>query len=388
VGEVLIVVGVALLALLIVGLPFLIGRRRHPLSGKLSQYQLVTEALVDGNLADAREALTALIRTDTEDVAAYVRLARVLRREGNLERAVTVYRSLRAREIRDRVLRQQVLAGLTEDLYRLGRFDEARVVGEELRQIDRRHPLIYLVEVHDAIERADWAAAQKAADGLRRSGRGYAGPRSGQIRTHIAGRRAEEGELREARRILEDALRDEPDYGPALLLLGDLRAREGDPQKAVEVWERLLKAHPAATRQVLERIEKAYFELGRFSDLSSLYEGLAASTKEPALHLARARMALRRGDPDEAARIVEDLLEEHPTDRAARDWRILLLLDAGRIDEAREVLKQGLEASILQPQGASCRECGTPAPAVTVRCAQCGAWLPDPLAGSAPERPA
>lgn len=387
--EILILIVLAVLGLVVLLLPVLITRRKRRLTGKLIQYQTIAEALLEGDLPRAREALKSLIRGDTGDIAAYLRLARILHREGDLERAVALYRSLKAREIADGSLRQQVAAGLVGDLFLLGRYDEARAEVEDLKQLDRKNPLIWQVELHDALDREDWSRALKATDALARAGRGFAGPNPSQIRTYVALRRASEGQLREARKLIEDTLRDEPDYGPGLLLLGDLRTREGDQDKAVEVWKQLLRARPEAGAHVIARLEKAYYDMGRFSDLAPLYEELVgtAPDRSPALQLARVRMALRRGEPGEGLRIVGELLEREPQNHDARDWRLFLLLEAQRGEEAREALKERVEGAMARPEPLHCPRCNHPCEVVTVRCESCGAWLPDPFARGVPDGP-
>jgi lipopolysaccharide biosynthesis regulator YciM len=377
---------IVVVAVLIV--PVWTSRRKRRLSGKLEQYQTIAEALLESDLPRAREGLKSLIRSDTEDVAAYLRLARILKREGDLERSVALYRSLKARDIRDATIRQQVAAGLTEDLFELERYDEARTAAAELKALDRRHPLVRQVELHEALEAEDWSRALKAVDGIVRSGRGSGGPRPSQVRTLIAARRDAAGQAREARRLLEDALRDEPDYGPALLLLGDLQSRGGEHERATESWKRLLRAHPAAAPSVIARLEKAYFEMGRFSDLGTLYEELSAAAPErsSALELGRVRMALRRGEPGEALRIVDELLERQPGDRPARDWRHFLLLEAGNTAGARAGLKELAEGSLAEPESPACPQCGHRNDVLDVRCTNCRAWQPDPFARPAGAR--
>jgi lipopolysaccharide biosynthesis regulator YciM len=374
-GVILLLVAVVLIA------PMWGGQKRKVLTGKLAHYEAISDLLVDGELGRAREALKEIIRQDTEDVAAYLRLARILRREGDLERSVSIYRSLLARDPSDRSLRLQILRGLVEDLFLLGFFGEARTAAEQLRQLDRRHPLIARVELQEALERQDWNAALKAIETLARGDESGGGPRPAQVRVEIAARRAEGGQIAGARRVVEDVLREDPDYGPALLLLGDLHARESDYQKAAEVWRRLLQARPTAALFVVNRLEKAYFEMGRFGDLSDLYRDLVRAEGDSSgpLELARARMALRRGEPEEALRIVEELLDRDPGDLPGQYWRLYLMLHTGRTADAEAQLKELVDESVDGMGRFACPRCSAPAEPQEVRCKRCRAWLPDPF---------
>jgi len=378
-----------ILALLVAGvllLPLLSRRQRRGLMARLARYQAITEALLADDLDEARARLKEVIRADTDDAGAYLKLARILRRQGELERAVAVRRSLMARDIKDRDFRRELLSGLVEDLVALERYPEARPVGEELRRIDRQHPVLWRLEMHEALERHDWDGALRALDMLRRLG-ALPHPQEGaRLRAWVARARAGEGDLREARKILEEAIRHDPNYTPAWLLLGDLWVRDGDHARAVEVWTRLLKRQPAASLFLVDRLEKAYFELGHFGDLERLYEGFLASKGGHVgpLRLALARIALRKGDPDRGLALIDDLLQQDPSNRAARSWRLFLLGETGRDEELRQALREAAVVAIARPEGPACARCGRSVDAVAVRCPGCNAWLPDPTPAPPP----
>jgi len=389
------VVIIGILALLVAGvllLPLLSRRQHRGLTSRLARYQAITEALLADDLEEARARLKEVIRADTDDVGAYLKLARILRRQGELERAVAVRRSLLARAIKDRAFKRELLAGLVEDLISLQRYGEARPIAEALRRVDRHHPILWRLEMHEALEREDWDGAIKALDMLRRLG-GLADPQeAARLRAWVARARAGEGNLREARKILEEAIRHDPGYGPAWLLLGDLWVREGEHDRATEIWTRFLKRTPSASLHLVDRLEKAYFELGHFGDLERLYEDFLAQNGDQGnpLRLALARIALRKGDPDRGLGLVEDLLQQDPQNRAAHWWRLFLLEAAGRQEELRQALREAAVASIARPEGLRCPQCGKPVDAVAIRCPECQQWLPDPFATSAPsgKRPA
>lgn len=377
-----------ILVLLVAGvllLPLLSRRRRRDLAARLARYQAITEALLADDLDEARARLKEVIRADTDDAGAYLKLARILRRQGELERAVAVRRSLMARDIKDRAFRRELLSGLVEDLIALERYPEAQPIGDELRRIDRQHPVLWRLEMHQALERQDWDAALRALDMLRRLGAMPQPQEGARLRAWVARARAGAGDLREARKVLEEAIRHDPDYTPAWLLLGDLWVREGEHARAVEVWTRLLKRQPAASLFLVDRLEKAYFELGHFGDLERLYEGFLASNggHTGPLRLALARIALRKGDPDRGLALIDDLLQQEPSNRAARSWRMFLLEETGRSDELRQALREAAVVAIARPEGPACARCGKSVDAVAVRCPGCNAWLPDPVPAAA-----
>jgi lipopolysaccharide biosynthesis regulator YciM len=383
---------IGVLVLLVAGvllLPLLSRRQRRGLASRLARYQAITEALLADDLNEARARLKEVIRADTDDAGAYLKLAQILRRQGELERAVAVRRSLLARDIKDRAFRRDLLAGLVEDLISLQRYPEARPIADTLRRVDRQHPVLWQLEMQEALERQDWDAALHALDMLRRLGALPRPLEGARLRAWVARARAGEGDLREARKILEEAVRHDPSYVPAWLLLGDLWVREGEHARAVDIWTRLLKRQPAASLYLVDRLEKAYFELGHFGDLERLYESFLAADggHTGPLRLALARIALRKGDPDRGLTLIDDLLQQEPTNRAARSWRLFLLGETGREEELRQALREAAIVAIARPEGPACPSCGKPVDAVAVRCPECSAWLPDPVSPAVPAGP-
>ncbi len=381
----LILWGAIIMALALLCLPFLFGRRKRQVDSRLEQYQAIAYALLDKDLPLAREGFKSIIRADTEDIAAYLRLARVLREEGDRERAVAIYRTVLARQISDRQMKLQALVSLTEDLYYLKRTEEARSAALELKALAKKHPLIWQIELSDSLAHQDWSRALKALDQLDHADRGYSGVKPNQARTYIARQKASAGQTREGIKILEDVIRNDPNYGPARLLLGDLLMDQEKYQKAIEAWQRLLKKYPAMTPFAHGRLEKAYFELGRFGELGVMYEELASdmSDTDPSTQLARVRLALKRGEPADGLQIVEDLIERDPANDNARIWLVYLMLESGRESEAHGLLKEMAENRLLSPQSSSCANCGSNYTPETVRCPGCRNWLPNPCDASA-----
>jgi lipopolysaccharide biosynthesis regulator YciM len=377
----LILWGFIVLALALLSLPFWIGKGKKKIDSRLNHYQAIANALLDKDLPRAREGFKSIIRSDTEDISAYLRLARIFREEGDRERAVALYRTLRARKIGDRQLRLQILTGLTEDLFFLKRYDEARSSADELRHLDKKHPLIWQIEMHDGLRHEDWQRTLKALDNLDRAERGYSGVKPAQVRTFIAARKSEADQTKEGIKLLEDVVRRDPNYAPAMLLLGDLQMKLEKYQKAADSWLKLIRKYPQTAILVFPRFEKAYFEMGRFGELSSVFDEMAAGFTEsvPAVQLARVRLALKRGDLDEGLGLVEELLEKDPVNDQALSWRLYLLLDANRVDEARTLVKEIAENCLLAPSRLICPFCDERTELHKVRCTACRRWLPNQL---------
>jgi lipopolysaccharide biosynthesis regulator YciM len=362
--------------------PLWFAQRRRNRANLLPRYQDIIEALLAGELSRAREAYKEIVRSDTEDVASFLRLARIFRQSGDVERSLAVHRSLLARDLRDRRLKRAATEGMLTDLLLLRRFHEAHRVGQKLESFDRRNPHARRAAFYDALQRGDWGIALEEHAALKRASGDRADPESFQVRTHVAELWAAAGELREARRVLEEARKANPRFVPAGLLLGDLWEREGAHAEAAAVWTDLLRERPEAATHILPRLERAYFALGRFGELAPLYQSLVAQepARVPVLRLALAQMALRKGAAAEALQALDGAAPDgRSDDLRSVCWRCYYLLEAGRADEAQTLLKQIVEDALARPDSPVCPHCGSSVAAHAARCANCLGWLPDPI---------
>ncbi|MBP7669542.1 MAG: tetratricopeptide repeat protein [Candidatus Eisenbacteria bacterium] len=383
----LVVLVLVLLAAAILVLPLWSAREKKGLKSQLLRQQAIVDALLSDNSKQAREQLKEIIREDTDDVRSYLHLARLFRREGDRDRALAIHRTLAAREVRERALREEILAGLVEDLLALGKPEEARPFSDALREIDRRHPLVHRVELAQALEGGDWEGARSAAAALRRSG-AMAKSESDSMRVWMARRQAEAGAAAEAAKQLKEIARESPEYAPASLLLGDLLAGQGEYDRAAEIWETLLKRRPESAAPLIPRLERAYFELGRFGELEQIFAGalLPEHAGTPALRIALARMALRKGQPEGALALLEEAGARDAGDQALSQWRLYLLLESGRGEEARRILKKQTEEALAAAQLRKCPYCRRPLDAAEVRCQGCRHWVPEPVTTATTEK--
>lgn len=159
-------------------------------------------------------------------------------------------------------------------------------------------------------------------------------------------------------------------------------------EKACEEWIRYLQEHEERSDLVLARLERAYFEMGRFGDLLQVYEDLAAG-RSANLHVAvaLADMHRRRGRLDEAVHQLEAVLEQKPDHHAARRQLVGSLLQIGRTEHALRELDILLGQVTQEPGGGACATCGLRGTDLWVRCDRCGAWQPELTPAAAALRP-
>ena len=359
-----------------VGVPWWMARRREAEGFKPSQaYLAAIDLLIRGDRAGATVPLRELAQHEAENLGAYLRLGDLVRRIGYADRAYRIHNDLLAREIEDPEDLRRVNESLLEDLLALDRLDEAKRVADRLHALDRKNRIALRATVRYHERRGDWEQALEILDRWHAIEPGRTDPTPAQMRIQMARIHLDSGRPREARRLLEEAVKMPKDGPLARVFLGDLAAQEGEPEKAAEEWIQYVKEYGYRSELVFARLERVYFEMGRFGDLVQVYEDLAAG-RNGNLHaaIALADMHRRRGRLDESVRQLEVVLEQKPDHQGARRQLVGNLLQIGRTEQALRELDQLLGSAAEAPAGGTCQACGQASDDLWVRCEQCGAW--------------
>ena len=88
-------------------------------------YTEALEALLHGNSDDAFEKLRELIREDTENVSAYLKLGDIFRQRSQVNQAIKIHRSLTFRRSLSVAMKIDIYISLALDYSEAGRFDRA-----------------------------------------------------------------------------------------------------------------------------------------------------------------------------------------------------------------------------------------------------------------------
>lgn len=369
-----------------VGVPWWLSRRREADHwDPKGAYLAVIDALIRGNRLKAAAPLRELAQHEAENLGAYIRLGDLVRGIGHPDRAYKIHADLLAREIDHADDLRRVHESLLEDLLLLDRPEEMRRSAEKLLTLDRKNrtALRSLVRYHE--RRGQWEQALELLDSWEQAEPGGTHPTPAQMRIAIARIYIDAERPREAQRLLDEAVRMPGQGSVALVFLGDLHAREGELEKACEQWIEYVKNHGYRSEQVFARLERAYFEMGRFGDLIQVYEGLAVGGSGN-LHaaVALADMHRRRGRLDESIRQLESVLETEPEHQAARRQLVDNLFRIGSSERAMRELDVLLDAVMEASTVAKCGSCGQPGEDLWVRCDHCGAWQKLPVPAPPP----
>jgi tetratricopeptide (TPR) repeat protein len=114
---------------------------------------------------------------------------------------------------------------------------------------------------------------------------------------------------------------------------------DGDHETALFYWQRLIFAAALENPEVHERLEKVYFDLGRFGDIERVYgQILEKRPQDVQTLLALARICMKKGQLEDAERLLLQAREATPHNPLAFQLLADLYLDQGQIQEARELI--------------------------------------------------
>ncbi len=345
-------------------------------TGPDTPYRQGLDALLRGDTGEALLAFTETVRIDTDNVDAYIHIGNLLRQRGEPARALRVHRELTVRSGQTLSQQRAVREALVLDLIALERPEQAVEEAEDLRELDRKNgrALHVLLRAHEAA--GDWERAFEVRYELARANGERGNGSLAKYRSAAGESYLRAGKSQEAERQFKSALRLEKNNLVALLRLGDICYRRDHRERAVVLWRGLAQTHPAMAHLVLERLETAYFERGRMSEMARAYEELLAlNPRDARIWLALARMHVKKGDLPEAVRALERALTIEPESMTAR----LLLVDVHRrlgdlskaLDEMETVLR-----GVPRAERFTCASCGSASDEYWTRCPDCLAWSP------------
>lgn len=269
--------------------------------------------VVERELDAAQEILAGVVRRDSDEIDAYLALARVYRLQGEIGRAIRIHQNLLLRRDLDEEQRTLALAGLAGDFRQGGFLRRSIAAYEELleRRPDHLSALRALVRL--LADARDFPRALQLENRLARlEGRERRAARA-PLQLEMALALRAEGRQDEARRVLRKALRGDPRLVRGWILLGEIEAEQGREKQAIDAWKHVPDLDRRAAGRVYPSLEAVHEKLGRSADFKRFLESrLEADPDEVEARLALARLLLVRGDVSEAKTQARRALEQEP----------------------------------------------------------------------------
>ncbi len=117
----------------------------------------------------------------------------------------------------------------------------------------------------------------------------------------------------DAKRLIDEALRQQPEFAAAHDLNGDLLLIRGHSEAAIKAYEQVMRLDPTRSR-VVTKIERAREDSAAGQTASPQAEGNAAPGRRMAFEdeIHRAQEKHKSGEPGEADKIYRSILKRDP----------------------------------------------------------------------------
>lgn len=323
--------------------------------------------LVEDDPDQAIAHFLRMIEVDDDTVETHLMLGRLLRKRGEVDRALRIHENLAARPNLAPEHRDEARFELGLSYARAGVLDRAEALLLELVEEGR-----FLAESLEALigiceQQHDHARAIAFAERLQAVTGTSQGRRIAYYRCEQAAELIEQ-DPRRARRLCEQALRTDPTCVRASLLAARACLALDDVKGALANWRRVLDQDPRFIGEVLEDAERACRQAG---DLDAWVEFLAdAEAVAPGVEpvVARARLMLEAGM--DAGAHLRAALARRP------GWSAARLLSELPVSEQslRAVLRELCDRQLAARPRYRCDHCGLTPRLMFWQCPGCRNW--------------
>ncbi len=354
-----------------------------------SQYYQGLNYVLDGRPDEAIDAFITALDVNDETLETHITLGNLLRRRGEVNRAIRIHQNLLGRPTLPQSQVHQAHLELAKDYIAAGLLDRAErllldLVKESPEQ--RRNSQHYLLEIYQS-ER-DWPRAIDVATELlpRKKHRDVgSSPDDGRWQpVHIALAHCcceqavdsqAKGELTEAGVLLDQALAYDSHCVRASIMQGELACRQGDYLRAVQALRQVQQQDPEFIHETIPTLRECYQQLGDEAALRSYLNAcLDRGASAPLVLAVAEELYLARGS-EEAAAFLTERLSGQPSLRGLKRLIALQIETSERgAREGLEQLKVVVERLIEERPAYRCEVCGFSGRHLHWHCPGCKRW--------------
>jgi len=360
--------------LIVVGIVVLRRLRATPRRSSQNPYIEALKLLVEGQRDGAFAKLQESVKSGAAPTDAYIKLGNLLRERGDVSKAMQIHQSLTVKTDLSRAEETELYLSLAEDHARLGNSERSvKVLETALKRMHAKDPEVYrMLARHLHV----LGQHERAYDALREAKKlGGLGDR--ELALYMASSAetlAENGQPKEAKKMLQRALKHDARCAPGLLMMGNIAESGNDLDEAINYWREVAILSPELASTVLNKLETTLFERGRFSEIEKIYDDVrSARVSDEAANIGLAGFYRKQGRGEEAITLLEEYLTVHPESTGAA---LLLTSFYARYRDA-ETLERFLDESLKDPlrtDDFECRSCRLTSDVMRWHCPRCNAF--------------
>ncbi|MFT6069810.1 MAG: lipopolysaccharide biosynthesis regulator YciM [Bacteriovoracaceae bacterium] len=343
-----------------------------------------TQYLISGNKDLAIREFLSAVDINRETIDTYFALGGLFRSNGEIEKAISIHRSLIARENISESVRLRALKELALDFDKGGFLEKAIETYRDVLKINRdQYEVIQsLCRIYEDLE--DWGQAYNYRIMLSKVGHENQAETISHILVQKAKIAFEEGDFKRCHEDLDDAFRFAPSVSGKILRL-KLFLADGDLEGAKTLLIELLKEHPMYASFIFVSLEEGFkgdenTTTGYKARLAMLRDFfLDLDDKElieiPSVILSKVRLLKESGRSISAHEILKAWMGEHGGNtEVMKAEYIKLLIELEMFEEAVENTKDLLDNLHQSLTKHFCSQCGYNSDSIFWRCPQCHEW--------------
>lgn len=343
-----------------------------------------TQYLISGNRDLAIKEFLSAVDINRETIETYFALGGLFRSNGEIEKAISIHRSLIARENISESDRLRALRELAIDFDKGGFINKALETYKDVLKINRdQHEVIQsLCRIYEDIE--DWDQAYNYRIMLSKVGHENQAETISHILVQKAKSLFEKGDFSRCHEDLEDAFRFAPSVSAKILRLR-LYLTTGNLDQSKNLLLELLKEHPMYTSFIFESLS------GRFNGQENVQEAYNTRLdllkqyfldlddgellENASVTLTKVRLLKQVNMDFKAYEVLKSFMEQNnaPSEALKAEY-IKTLIKLKRYDEVVEQVDGLLENLHQSLTKHYCSNCGYNSDEIFWRCPQCHEW--------------
>jgi len=343
-----------------------------------------SQYLISGNKDLAIKEFLSAVDINKETIETYFALGGLFRSNGEIDKSISIHRSLIARENISELDRLRALKELAIDFDKGGFIDKAIETYKDVLRINRdQYEVIQsMCRIYEDIE--DWEGAYNYRIMLSKVGHENQAETISHILVQKAKSLFEKGEFAKCHEDLEDAFRFAPSVSAKILRLR-LFLTTGNLEQSKGLLLELLKEHPMYTSFIFESLTEKFKTQDdivedyqtRFDLLKQYFLTLDDNeiTKNASVTLAKVRILKYSNEHERAYHVLKVFMTSHENvSQALKSEYIKTLI---KLEKNDEVISQvdGLVNNMSQSLTKHfCSNCGYNSDDIFWRCPQCHEW--------------
>ena len=357
------------------------GARQQPVSEPLSKdnYFRGLNFLLNEEPDESIDSFIHSLEVNSQTLETHLALGALMRRRGEVERAIRIHQNLLSHPKLDRDQLYQVQLELARDFMQAGLLDRAERLMLDLAEMSDRYrkpALEHLLEIYR--DEQEWQKAISVADKLwprrRLFTSGGGSVERGHFCCELAQQALKHGDPVQARQYLRQALKYDKNSVRASLLQAQLDIEQGSYPSALKRLERIPHQEPELLPEAVGLICKAYKEQGRQQELIVYLQQLHQNHPSDALLLGLARELKEACGNQESVNFLQQQLDRKSSFPALAQLLQLEMPGQGERRDSSLLAVTAIQKLLAERHNYRCRSCGFSAQKMHWLCPTCKTW--------------